>query len=258
MRSIIGDALHEAEENDPKTLKAQIQELKRELAKAKSEAKIEIREKPVLTDKDRELLIQLGEKLSLLTVPVVYSGQPDNLADLADFKPNWSAARPAVKYESPVKKQPSSGDLPKGEAAVLAACIQFPAGVSREQLTVLTAYKRSSRDAYIQRLREKGFVETDGGQVVATADGRAAMPDAEPLPTGKALQEYWLTRLPAGEKAILEALIKAYPHPTERRYLQELSGYKRSSLDAYVLRLTAKMLVSTPSRGVVRASDNLF
>jgi uncharacterized protein len=150
-----------------------------------------------------------------------------------------------------------SGDLPKGEAATLAALIQYPDGLRREQLTVLTGYKRSSRDAYIQRLREKGFVDTSGDRVMATDDGIAALPDAEPLPTGDALQNFWRSRLPEGERVVLDMLIEAYPNAVDRQAIDESTGYKRSSRDAYLQRLLAKQLVTT-DRGTARASDNLF
>jgi Helicase HerA, central domain len=67
-----------------------------------------------------------------------------------------------------------TGDLPRGEAAILAACIMYPDGVERRTLSVLTAYRRSSRDAYIARLREKGLVETDGDRVMATVRRQSA------------------------------------------------------------------------------------
>jgi hypothetical protein len=151
-----------------------------------------------------------------------------------------------------------TGDLPRGEAAILSALIQFPDGLQRTQLTVLTGYKRSSRDAYIQRLREKGYVEARGDSVQATEDGIAALPDAEPLPTGEELRDYWLRRLPEGERAILEQLIEAYPEAVQREALDEATGYKRSSRDAYLQRMRAKQLIEEPSRGEVRASENLF
>lgn len=59
-------------------------------------------------------------------------------------------------------------DLPTGEKACLIATAQYPGGVRREQLTVLTGYKRSSRDAYIQRLRVRELVTTETGDVRAS------------------------------------------------------------------------------------------
>ena len=151
----------------------------------------------------------------------------------------------------------SPGRLPIGEQKTLAACIQYPHGLYRNQLTVLTGYKRSTRDAYIARLREKGFTDQAGEKIIATDAGRAALPDCEALPTGRALQEYWLARLPEGERKILEVLIQAHPEAVARADLDELTGYKRSTRDAYISRLESKELVVS-ERGEVRASDELF
>jgi uncharacterized protein len=148
-----------------------------------------------------------------------------------------------------------TGGLPRGEAAILAACIMYPDGVERRTLTVLTGYKRSSRDAYVQRLREKGLVETTGDRVIATAAGGKALPDAEPLPTGQALQEYWLGRLPKGERDILEVLLRHYPRAVDRDTLTTTTGFARSTRDAYLQRLSAKMLVEPLLDGVAAAKD---
>lgn len=179
-------------------------------------------------------------------------GQPAESSRLSGA-PSRALPRP-----SPTKSHSNGEALPKGEAATLAACIQFPDGLRREQLTVLTGYKRSTRDAYIQRLRERGYIDVVGDLVVATDAGVAAMPDAEPLPTGKDLQDYWLSRLPKGEREILEVLIENYPQAVPRGDLDERTGFARSSRDAYLQRMAAKQLVTEPSRGEVRASENLF
>jgi hypothetical protein len=149
-------------------------------------------------------------------------------------------------------------NLPPGERATLIALIQFPSGLARNQLTVLTQYKRSSRDAYIQRLREKGLVETNGDTVTATEDGILALPDAEPLPTGVDLQEHWMRKLPSGEAKVLQVLIDAYPAAVSRDSLTESTGFARSSRDAYLQRMKSKQLWTEPSRGEVRASEDLF
>ncbi len=148
--------------------------------------------------------------------------------------------------------------LPQGERLILEALIQYPAGLRREQLTVLTGYKRSSRDTYIQRLRERGYASSDSERVTATLEGIAALPDAQPLPTGQALRDFWLARLPQGERTILEVLIAKYPNGIDRAALDELTPYKRSSRDTYLMRLSAKELVVFAGRGQVRATGELF
>lgn len=152
----------------------------------------------------------------------------------------------------------SNGHLPTGERKILSALIQFPDGLRREQLTVLTTFKRSTRDAYIQRLREKDLVMAEGELVHATERGIATLPEAEPLPTGEALQQYWLAKLPEGERRILEILLAAYPEAMDREMISEQTDFKRSTRDAYLQRMSAKMLFTEPTRGQVRAADQLF
>lgn len=148
--------------------------------------------------------------------------------------------------------------LPKGERAVLTAIAQHPDGVDREQLTVLTGYKRSSRDTYLRRLSANGLIETHGGRLVATEDGRDTLgPAFEPLPTGSALREHWLRELPEGERRILEVLIGAYPSCILRSELDTPTGYKRSSRDTYIRRLAARHLVLVDGAQVL-AAEELF
>ncbi len=149
--------------------------------------------------------------------------------------------------------------LAKGERAVLIAIAQHPNGVTSEQLTVLTGYKKTTRDVYIRKLVERGEAAKNGGLIVATAEGVSALGAAyEPLPTGDALREHALARLPAGERKLLEILCSAYPESTGRDELTEASGYKKTTRDVYIRKLAARELVSVAAGGAVRASDMLF
>jgi predicted transcriptional regulator len=122
----------------------------------------------------------------------------------------------------------------------------------------MTGFKRSTRDAYIQRLREKGLVQKNGGKVLATADGVTALPDAKPLPVGEELQRYHLARLPSGERDILQLLIQCYPEAMSCDEITERTGFKRSTRDAYLQRMSGKEIITKPSRGTARASDTFF
>lgn len=149
--------------------------------------------------------------------------------------------------------------MPRGEHAILTAAAQYPDGVTREQLTVLTGYKRSSRDTYVQRLQARGLVSVlANGAIAATDDGVATLGDEfEPLPTGVDLRVYWLNRLPLGEQTILKELLDAYPDSIDRGELSARTSYKRSSRDTYLQRLGSRKLVTSDASGV-RASDTLF
>lgn len=150
-------------------------------------------------------------------------------------------------------------DLGKGERKILTAVAQYPAGVTREQLTVLTGYKRSSRDTYLQRLTAGGYVTSNGnGTLHVTQPGVAALGDFEPLPTGDVLRAYWLQRLPKGEREILDELCRNFPRAIDRDTLSAATEYKRSSRDTYLQRLGARKLVEIEHGGLVRASEELF
>lgn len=153
----------------------------------------------------------------------------------------------------------SGAALPEGERKCLIAIAQFTTGdhgATREQVTLLSGYKRSTRDAYIQRLGAKGYVRVDRGEVWATVEGVAALgSDYEPLPTGEALQRWWLDRLPEGEAKILRILLEVQVW-FAREYISERTGYKRSTRDAYIQRLGVRRLVEVSSAGV-RAVEGL-
>lgn len=156
------------------------------------------------------------------------------------------------------RKDDIPSDLPKGERLVLTAVAQND-GADRQQISILSGYKRSTRDAYIQRLSEKGFVETRGDTIYVTQEGIDALgSDFEPLPTGAALRDYWLGRLPEGERKCLAVLIDAYPDAMSRGALVAMVGYKRSTRDAYLQRLGTRKLVESVGAGEVQAAPMLF
>src|SRR6185503_14699865 len=157
----------------------------------------------------------------------------------------------------PIRNRPNGDDgnqkLPIGERACLIVAAMRPDGATRTEISVQTGYKRSTRDAYIQRLREKGYVEISSENVVATDSGIDALgSDYEPLPTGSALREWWMGRLPIGEAQILGHLVKVYPDGMDRDTISDLTGFKRSTRDAYLKRLSTKRLV-VGDRGPVAA-----
>jgi hypothetical protein len=257
--------IEKAKQDDPKELRKQIAELKR--AQQKNDPDPQAVERAVskaVADAQREFqqaqreneraINDLRGRLDKIASLAHLNGHAPAIAEYKPVTPRVVVDRPTP---SKAREFKPSGDLPIGEQKILAALIQYPNGLERNQLTTLTGYKRSTRDAYIQRLGEKGLVRV-AGKVFATDEGIAALPDYEPLPTGEALQSFWRGKLPAGEWAILESLISEYPSAVDREALTETTGFKRSTRDAYLQRLASKELVITAGRGEVKASDNLF
>jgi hypothetical protein len=270
-----------AKANDPALLRRRIAELERQ-ALDRPAAEPRIVEKPVVTEAQVKRVEDVvgrlereGQKRIEAADVLRQSGEQlrDTARDFAAALRAGTAAPPPravlpvrpiarTSPQTPPRATMPAGDgerLPNGERAVLTACAQYPDGIGRDELSVLIGYKRSSRDAYIQRLRGSGYVEASGDRIIATAEGLAALgPDFRPLPTGTALQRYWVNRLPEGERKILESLIAAYPGEVQRDALDDATGYKRSSRDAYLQRLKSRRLVVMVGRGNVRASDTLF
>jgi hypothetical protein len=153
----------------------------------------------------------------------------------------------------------------KGELAILAAAAQngpsWGGGVTREALTVLTGYKRSARDTYINRLRAGGLVAIGGDGVIRPTElglDRVLASGIKPLPTGSALREHWMRSLPLGEARILDVLSHHYPAGLTRDDISTATPYKRSARDTYLNRLANRSLVEFPNPGEVRASPMLF
>lgn len=265
IKSAMSELVEKSKADDPRELRKIVSDLQRQL-RERPAAEAQVIEVPVLKngqlDKSHKLadrlegaMAAMGEIVGSLSQAIGRATKP-----AAPARPVAMASRPVPQpsVSVPLRPPPMTNRLPVGEAKILTALIQYPDGLRREQLTVLTGYKRSSRDAYIQRLREKEYVEVVQDRCFATEGGMAALPDAEPLPTGAALRDYWVMRLPQGERVILVALLESYPIAHRRDDLDASTGYKRSSRDAYIARLMAKELVVESGRGEVRASDTLF
>jgi hypothetical protein len=254
----------EVKANDPKALRAEIARLKAAVAKPTKPQSVAVDPKAIEAAEARGWNAGIEAFRQSLTAQgrVVTDALAAMLATTVPFK---ASRRPLGSTSSPPRQNAPSARangrdelLPKGERACLVAIAQHRGGVRRQQLTVLTGYKRSSRDAYVQRLREKGYIGHEGDRILATRDGIAALgADYVPLPTGSALREHVLGRLPEGERRILECLIAHYPNAVERQQIDNATSYQRSSRDAYLQRLGTRELVETRGREV-KASDNLF
>lgn len=187
-------------------------------------------------------------------------------AALAALKPTEPSLA-ALPTRSAAMQQPApariaanaSADLPPGEKACLAVCAQYRNGATRQQITIVTSYKRATRDAYVLRLKQRGFADQNNERVMATAAGIEALgAHYEQLPVGDELRRLVLAKLPEGERKVLETLIAGYPNAVAREAIDDATGYKRATRDAYILRLRTRELVETSGRGAVKASADLF
>jgi hypothetical protein len=276
----IKSTVERAKENDPKALKLELAKLRQQLA-ARPKEQVEkivekIVERPAIdakTLKETESIVERLEREGAKQIEagnrLVEAAKLMAAALRATAQPMARAVpivRPVVQHVPVVReqRQPRSAAvatdrLPKGERRVLTAIAQFDGGLDKTHLMTLTGYKRRSRDDYVFRLKQRGFVAENGETVTATPDGVSALgDDFQPLPTGEALRSYWMQRLPQGERRVLEVLISAYPNPIAKEQIETETGYARRSRDDYLYRLGARRLVENVGRGEVKASDQLF
>jgi hypothetical protein len=269
----------QAKANDPAELRRRITALERELTALRATrpapvvGKQELKTLEILvgkcdglTDVARRLLERVGGAQDRPPAP----HPAPRPAPMPPRPPAGDPARPVVHRPTPPVHRPTPPPIERradvagatiatGERRVLTAIAQHPEGVTREQLTILTGFKRSTRDLYLQRLRARHYVGDGGVGLVATDDGRAVLgPSFEPLPTGDELRAYWLARLPEGERRVLGVIVVGWPGAVDRDTVSEATGYKRSTRDLYLQRLASRRLVENVGRGALRASGALF
>lgn len=284
--------IKEKKENDPSELKKKIFELEKmlngkkgivqappikdtseimELRKQLSDAKKKIAEHESWNKDAIAVIDKMSHTLTENRQKLYGKNPPPLVATKMPITKNndWASKIPKPPYDKSkllilddyrkLNTEIKNGSLAKGEKAVLIACASFTNGLLRTQITVLTQYTRSSRDAYIHRLKTKDYVTTDGGKIKITEAGVDVLGnDYQPLPTGDALMQHWLNALPKGEKIMLELIAGEYPNSISREELTDKTGYTRSSRDAYLHRMANKEIIDVTSRGEVKASQYLF
>lgn len=275
LAGVLEEVVAEAKANDPALLRRRIAELEKQLKSAPAAVAPTVDIKAIADKAYTQGRIDAaggiyagfndlfeGLQRKVETICAVKPGQapaslvrkPPKRIDVPPAPPAVSPKRQLVSHSN--GGTASSETLSKGEANTLQAILTLPGAASREAVGVLTGYKRTSRNEYLRQLLARGFITEDSSGIVATDAGRAALPDAEPLPTGVELQKFWLHKLGPGERKFLEALIDAHPMPVARDALDHL-GYKRTSRNEYLRLLLTRQLITDTGQGV-RASDILF
>jgi uncharacterized protein len=221
----------------------------------------------------RELVSQSTRSLTdiagaLESLSITEPDPPEYNAAPRSFREAWRTA-PSTGRNMPLsapshvpRERPASlsnGAFGKGPHRILTAIAQYgDAGVDDDMIAVHTGYKPTSRRDYLNDLSALGYIDK-GPPIRATREGVKALGSSfQPLPTGPALRDYWLARLPLGEKTILEYLLRHSPRSTSNHeQIMEGTGYKATSVRDYVNDLANRRLV-VKERKSVAVSPNLF
>jgi hypothetical protein len=117
------------------------------------------------------------------------------------------------KEESTATQVLDRQPISKCERAILSVLAQH-GRLTLTQATIIARYSTTSSGPVnaASRLRTQGYIKgfnIDGVDI--TESGRAILGDFDPLPTGRALAEFWYRELGKCEAAILRVVVDAYP-----------------------------------------------
>lgn len=224
--------IEKAKAEDPRELKRQIADLKKQLAARPKEQITEekivekIVEVPVLKngqlaktakaadraealgqklmDEGQRFLTEAGELRRVIapafakTASVGAKSAPPAPQRPAVSTPRPPAAKP-VQQKPPTHIPDPDGSAPpeignSGLRRMLVALAQRPQGLSASQIGVRAGLSSGSGTftTYLSRARSAGWIVGESHHIRITDDGLAALGDYDPLPTGQALLDYWI------------------------------------------------------------------
>lgn len=139
-------------------------------------------------------------------------------------------ARPSTLKRT--QAPPTVGDdrkLTKMQKAI-AGALATHGTLSQRQLGLFTGYahKSGSFANALSGLRTRGLIEGGGQSLTITDEGLEVLEangGFDPLPTGQALVDWWLGRLPKAQAAMLGALLEVYPASLTVDELADRAGY---------------------------------
>jgi hypothetical protein len=121
------------------------------------------------------------------------------------------------------------GRVGKCGRALLGALIEY-GDLSLTQAAIATGYPSGAPIVVKSagELRREGLVEGDNDGLRITAAGRARpeLVGVEPLRTGRALAEHWMSKLGSCESGILGYLLGSYPKPATLDAAAKAAGYE--------------------------------
>lgn len=289
------ESVEKAKAEDPKTLKARIAELEKELIKKHPIAKPERIEVPMFDKKAfEELRKEVLDHISLANGNVkgalhVYmskcleshGAKPGSVigrewhGNAAELSASFNAlrhdaalpraAKQAAAAQGPPKKPKERSDgtvepIGGGLRRMMIALAQRPGGLTNRQLGVRAGLSSRSGtfSTYLSRGRSQGWIIDEGDLRRLSPEGEEALGDWQPLPEGRALLDYWLAELGGGANRMLSALADAYPKALTNDELGVAANISARSgtFSTYLSKLRTLELVT--GRGSVRISKELL
>ena len=156
---------------------------------------------------------------------------------------------PFVGYTAP-KDAPDSGDRPlvRGERMMLTALVRvMPKGLTHANLATLSGMspRSGSFSTYIARIVSGGYAARENGEYRATDKAVEAIGSQPPLATHEDIVQMWMSKLVAGERRMLQALLDKPDYGLTRDELASAAGMSvnSGSFSTYLGRLNANGLI---------------
>jgi len=254
----IAATVERAKADDPKELRARISELERALREAPLQVvpETQVAEVSVITDEDRAYLSQQTNFIHQAVLDLMRTAVADvaNAADrivgaVSAATPSPSAPPPVAPRRSVERAKATPPPAPTGAATVqrvgAADGDVEPRKLARSERLVLTVLAQRGEQTQQQvamltgyavngggfnnalgALRSAGMLEGTKSGLRATQSGLDALGAFEPMPTGQALIDFWLSKFGKAERLILEYLIGVWPEPASRDDIAAATGYE--------------------------------
>lgn len=262
LKGQIAATIEKAKQDDPKALRERIAQLDQELREARASRPAEpserIVEVPVISEADLARLEQATAAIGAAALSLTEAvGQWRGHSSVPHM---FARARP--RPPAGVQTSAQGGELGTGGLRrMLIALAQRPQGLSDRQLGVRAGLSSSSGSfgTYLAKGRSNGWIAGERAHLTITPAGLQALGRYEPLPTGPALLEYWLTEFGnSGASRILAALVSVYPRIMTKEQLGAAVGLSPSSgsFGTYLSKLRTLELIE--GRQELTASKELF
>lgn len=236
----MSSAIERAKADDPKELRKQIAQLKRELQSRPTETTVQEVEKivevpvPLLEPQETQRIVSvLGdiqnatEKLGRLS-----DDFSDRLGKVS-HAPRPEPRRPVAPRPRPVAPRPAPRRevVPDGELKLKAGARRMlevlagaPMKVTRPQLASLAKMKRTGGafSAYFSTLKTNGLIVETNGIIELTDEGAARVGTDFHVPTTTdEVLAMWASKLKAGARRMLSVLVEVYPATMTKQELAE-------------------------------------
>jgi hypothetical protein len=278
----MASTIERAKASDPKELRKQVADLRKQLAERPTEQveKIEYRDVPVLDDAHVDRLEDAVEALSASAAKII-AATNEISAGLAKAKGRPPAPAPAARTPQPPQPQRRPAPTPPAEATADAGDFRpTPAqrrilnalamleviGVTAADKTQLALFAQASPKSSgytnnLGALRSAGLIDYPAARLVAlTADGRPLADATDAPSTVDELHAFVRSLVGPAKARILEQLIATYPDPLPKAELAERAGASPSS-SGYTNNLGSLRslgLIDYPQPGYVAAQPVLF